>query len=714
MDKKILRLLIIDDSADDADIPVSVLRKNGYMLKSRRVQDLAGMQSALNKSKWDLVVSEYRLPHLGAMLALDTVKHVSPDLPFFVLTEKINDADLIEVMRAGARDVILKSEPARIVPAIERELAVVEEWGNYKKTSALLQEIENKHQAMIDGSMEAICYSHDGMHVDANRAFLDLFGYGGLEELEGVPVLDLIDKSDHGRFKRYLRKADKNNKKSAEPQEFQARKKDGSKVKIYVSVSVINIGGEDCTQIVVDEASKHDSSGNDSGETGLRDPLTGVYKRDYFLQALAKAVGQVKGGGKASALLYVELDGLKAINERFGKAAGDRLLRQVADYFGDTLDNAVLSRFGGDEFAVLLHDNNQKNAEAVAEKLRQCVKDASRAAIGQAEAAECTLGLIMIDRTAASVEKILSLAYGACEQAKKQARNPAATRAPEEETRTPQVESGSRNLNMWRPRIQKALDYGAFQLVYQPVINLIGDPSEYFEVLIRLPGDDDELIPAGEFVPAAEQSGQIHAIDQWVIKHALTGLADLHKRGQKASFFVNLSQHAPQNKELVPLIRQSLRENSVAGEYLILEIDESTIGNDSQAAEEFMRDVTKIGCRISLDNFGARLASLGHLRNLPIEFLKIDAAVISDIATDNIKQMVLKTIVQIAKLLNKKTIGKCVEDEDTLSLLYSYEFDYLQGNYFQYANAQPEFAFAGETTLSSDTDTPGSSWPPTS
>ncbi len=127
-----------------------------------------------------------------------------------------------------------------------------------------------------------------------------------------------------------------------------------------------------------------------------------------------------------------------------------------------------------------------------------------------------------------------------------------------------------------------------------------------------------------------------------------------------------------------------------------------------------MRNLTKLGCRISLDNFGARLASLSHLRNLPIEFLKIDAAVISDVATDNIKQLVLKTIVQIAKLLNKKTIGKCVEDEDTLSLLYSYELDYLQGNYFQYANTQPEFAFSGETTLSSDTDTPGSSWPPTS
>ena len=713
MGKKILRLLIIDDSPDDADIPVSVLRKNGYMLKSQRVQDLAGMQSALNKAKWDLVVSEYRLPHLGAMLALDTVKHIKPDLPFFVLTKKINDADLIEIMRAGARDVILKSEPTRIVTAVERELAVVEEWDNYKKTTALLQEIENKHQAMIEGSMEAICYSHDGMHVDANRAYLDLFGYDGLKELEGVPVLDLIDKSDHARFKSYLRKVNKNKKKPTEPQEFQARKKNGSRAKIYVSVSVINIGGEDCTQIVVDDASKHGGSDNDSGATGLRDPLTGAYKRDYFLQALAKAAGQVKGGGKASALLYIELDGLKAINEQFGNAAGDRLLRQIAEHFGDALDNAVLSRFGGDEFAILLYDNNQENAEAVAKKLRQCVKDASRATIGQAEAAECTLGLIMIDRTAGSVEKILSLAYGACEQAKKQTRSRAATPAPEAAAKTPKIETEFRNLNTWRQRIQKALDYGAFQLVYQPIINLIGDPAEYFEVLIRLPGNDDELISAGEFVPAAEQSGQIHAIDQWVIKHALSGLADLHKNGQKASFFINLSQHAPQNKELVPLIRQSLRDNGLPGEYLILETDESTIGNNPQAAEEFMRDVTKLGCRISLDNFGARLASLGHLRNLPIEFLKIDAAVVSDIATDNIKQLVLKTIVQIAKLLNKKTIGKCVEDEDTLSLLYSYELDYLQGNYFQYASTQPQFAFAGETTLSSDTDTPGGSWPPT-
>ncbi|NIO43709.1 MAG: EAL domain-containing protein, partial [Burkholderiales bacterium] len=165
--------------------------------------------------------------------------------------------------------------------------------------------------------------------------------------------------------------------------------------------------------------------------------------------------------------------------------------------------------------------------------------------------------------------------------------------------------------------------------------------------------------------------------------------------------------------DLVPLISQVLEECKLEGQHVILELDESVLEIDANRAATFMRAVNKLHCRLSLDSFSARLTTLGRLRDLPVEFLKIDGTVARDAATDNIKQIMLKTIVQIAKLLNKKTIGKCVEDEETLSLLYSYELDYLQGNYFQHADTAPEYKFAGETTLSSDTD-PLSGWPPSS
>ena len=706
MEKNILHLLVVDDSPDDAELPVNVLRKAGYMLKSQRVHDTTSMQHALDKGNWDLVISKHTLPHYGAQQALETMKRAHRHMPLIILTEKINDEELAKIMRAGVRDVVLKSDLGRLAPAIERELAVVRERETYQQSSERLREIEGKHQAMIDGAREAICYSHDGMHVDVNRAYLRLFGYEGLAELEGVPVLDLIDRSDHDRFKEYLRKVTKGNHKSDEPQRFQALRKDGSKVPVEISLSLIDLGGETCTQIVVSDVAKHavasDAKGNDD-----RDVVTGTYDRERFLRELGKAIEQAKSGGKNSALIYLELDGLKEVNEKHGHHTGDELLREIARQFqAIVVKDGMVSRFGGDEFAVLLPGATLGQAQRLAEGLKQGVSEAATHLSLAANAVSATTGLIMIERTSGSVEKILSLAYGACDQAKKQKKTVPVVSAP----KARKTDAESARLLLWRERIQRALDHNSFQLVYQPVINLIGDPSEYYEVLIRLAGDNDELVVAGEFMPIAERSGQALAIDDWVLRHALTGLAQLHKEGQQAGFFINVSSQAVADDGFPSRIRETLKNNKLDGRHVILEADESCIEQDAKRATAFIRAVNKLGCRLSLDNFGARLALLGRLRELPIEFLKIDGTLARDAGKDNIKQIVLKTIVQVAKLLNKKTIGKCVEDEETLSLLYSYELDYLQGNYFQHADVQPEYKFAGETTLSSEDPLGG--WPP--
>jgi diguanylate cyclase (GGDEF)-like protein/PAS domain S-box-containing protein len=646
------------------------------------------------------------LPHYGAQQALETMKRAHRHMPLIILTEKINDEELAKIMRAGARDVVLKSDLGRLAPAIERELAVVRERETYQQSSERLREIEGKHQAMIDGAREAICYSHDGMHVDVNRAYLRLFGYEGLAELEGVPVLDLIDRSDHDRFKEYLRKVTKGNHKSDEPQRFQALRKDGSKVPVEIGLSLIDLGGETCTQIVVSDVAKH-AVASGATRNADRDVVTGTYDRERFLRELGKAIEQAKSGGKNSALIYLELDGLKEVNEKHGHDTGDELLREIARQFqAIVVKDGMISRFGGDEFAVLLPGATLEQAQRLAEGLKQGVTEAATRVSLAANAVNATTGLIMIERTSGSVEKILSLAYGACDQAKKQKKPVPVVSAP----KAREADAESARVRVWRERIQRALDHDSFQLVYQPVINLIGDPSEYYEVLIRLAGENDELVAAGEFMPIAERSGQALAIDDWVLRHALTGLAQLHKEGQQASFFINVSSQAVTDDGFPSRIQETLKNNKLDGRHVILEADESCIEQDEKHATAFIRAVNKVGCRLSLDNFGARLALLGRLRELPIEFLKIDGTLARDAGNDNIKQIVLKTIVQIAKLLNKKTIGKCVEDEETLSLLYSYELDYLQGNYFQHADVQPEYKFAGETTLSSEDPLGG--WPP--
>ena len=279
--------------------------------------------------------------------------------------------------------------------------------------------------------------------------------------------------------------------------------------------------------------------------------------------------------------------------------------------------DGMISRFGGDEFVVLLPGATQGPAQRLAEGLKQAVGQVATRVGLAASAVSGTTGLIVIERTSGSVEKILSLAYGACEQAKKQKKTTPTVSAP----KAREADAESARMELWRERIQRALDHDSFQLVYQPVINLIGDPSEYYEVLIRLAGNNDELVAAGEFMPIAERSGQALAIDDWVLRHALTGLAQLHKDGQHAAFFINVSNQAVNDEGFPSRIRETLKNNKLDGRHVILEADESCVEQDGKRATAFIRAVNKLGCRLSLDNFGARLALLGRLRELRNNFV---------------------------------------------------------------------------------------------
>jgi diguanylate cyclase (GGDEF)-like protein/PAS domain S-box-containing protein len=706
VDKKILRLLIVDDSPDDTEVAATTLRRAGYMLKTQRVQDLTSMQAALDKGQWDVVLCEYSLPHFGAQLALDLLRRTGHEIPFLVVTRNIKDTDLAKIMRAGALDVIMKNQPFRLPPVIERELRVHEERRAYRQATQALQETENKHRAIVDGSLEAIGYCQDGMHVDANKAYLDLFGYGNKGELEGVPVMNLIDKNDQSRFKDYLRKT--GGQSTQAPQEFLATKQDGARLHVELIVSAIVLNGERCVQIVANDISKRKAVENRLLYLNQHDPLTGLFNRHFFIQEINKTLEQVKKDGSRSGLIYIDLNQLKEINDEYGHAAGDRLLLKVARMFREKLgETAVLGRFGGDEFAVLLHKIGDTELRKTANVLHEALKETSFSEGGKTFSCSGTLGVVAVGKDTENAQKILSDAYHASQQARPRKPEPVFEAAPE----TPKVEAKKPELRRvpvsdWAARLQTALDKNGLDLAYQPIVNLHGDPAEYFEVLVRLLGDKGESISAGEFMPAAEQSGLAPAVDRWVAREAVRALAEMHREKRRTTFFVNLCPAALHDPELLILIQKQLHESGVKPEYLALETDEATLMANPAEAKTFLQTVKKIGCRFSVDNFGNNLSSLNQLRDLPIDFLKIAGMHIRNLATDTVAQTSLKALIQVAKAIDKKVIAKFVEKAEDLAILWNLGVDYVQGNYFQEADTPLSYEFGGEATLSSDPSAP--------
>ena len=722
MEKKILRLLIVDDSPDDAELAVAALRKAGYMLKNQRVQDLASMQAALDKGAWDVILSEYTLPHFGAQLALDLIKRTNLETPFIVVTRNIRDTDLVKIMRNGAHDVVMKTQSARLAPVVERELRVAEERRRFREISQSLQEMETKNRAIIDGSREAICYCQDGMHIDANNAYLEMFGYESFSELEGIPALNLIDKSDHPRFKEYFRKTSTHN--AVPPQEFLALKKDGSHFHAELVISPIALNGENCTQFVVTDVSKRKAVENRLQYLNQHDPLTGLYNRHHFTQELTKAIEKVKEQDSQSALLYIDLHELKDINESLGHAAGDRQLLKIARLCRDTLgESCMLARFSGDEFTALLHDMDESRIKGAVASLLGALKETSFTEGGKTFKCNGTVGMVVIDKNVESAQAILNKAYQACQhnrpakpapapEAKPApaAPIPAAADVPALETAKPDapkpVEVRPSTGADWEARLKTALEKDGFQLAYQPIVNLHGDPAEYFEVLLRLVGRNNELIPAGQFLPAAEKFGLATAIDRWVIRQSIQSLAALHRDGRQASFFINLCPASLKDPELLSILQKQIAAARLKPGHVVLEADEPAVTANAADAAMFMQAVHKIGCRFTVDNFGNNLNTLSRLRGMPIEFLKISGSLIRNLSNDELTRTSLKALLELAKAMNKQTIAKFVEKADDLGALWNLGFDYVQGNYFQEAEARPDYAFTDEATLSSDTSTP--------
>jgi diguanylate cyclase (GGDEF)-like protein/PAS domain S-box-containing protein len=717
-DKKILRLLIVDDSPDDAEATVQSIRKNGYMLKQSRVQDLASMQAALDKGPWDAVVSEYTLPHFGAQMAHDVLRNANLDLPFIVVTRQIKDDDVLRIMRAGVHDVVLKNQLARLTPALERELKAAQDRAELAAATRTVKEMEDKHHAVIEGSRDAICYSQDGMHVDANKAYLDLFGYGEVSELEGIPVMNLIDKSDHPRFKDFLRKS--TGKTDTEAQEFLGIRQDGTRFHVEIAASAIQLQGEIGVQLAAADVSKRRAVESKLQYLNQHDPLTGLYNRHYFLQEVTKAIEKTQRNEARGTILYIDLEQLKSINDTLGYATGDRLLIKIARVFRERLGESVLlARFGGDEFAALLYNKSERELQQVADALHNALKETSFTEDGRTYHCHCTLGVTAIDAEAENAQKVMLKAYHASQRAKPPQAAAPATQPPAAE-RMPAVSMPAATAaaepapvhkppaaprpaaaasSEWPVRIRTALEKDGFQLIYQPIINLHGDAAEMFEVLVRMVGESDELITAGAFMPAAEASGLSKDIDRWVVRQAIVALGELHREGRTASFFVNLSPSAFADPDLIPLVIQGVRAVGVRPEHLVFEVDEADLSAHPAEAKNLIWAITKIGCRFAIDNFGRDVESLNHVRDMPIQFLKLDGALVRNLA-DPVTQAAVKAAVGVAKAIEKKVVAKSVEAADNLAALWNLGVDYVQGNYFQQADGESGYEFVGETTLS--------------
>lgn len=700
-EKQLLRILIADDSPDDVEMVSDVLRKAGFMLKTQRISDAAGLQAEVARAGWDLLLCEFNLAHTNPNQLLDVVRRGGADLPFIIFTWKIGDADVVKIMRAGAHDVVMKSR-AVVLPAVaERELKARAAREQQQTLRAALDELKDQQEALVEGAREAICYSQDGMHINANGAYLRLFGYSNMDELQGIPFLNLIDKKDHPALKEYFRKAQ--NGAPTDAATFTAVAQDGRRFQVEIALSQLTLKGEACQQIVVNDVSQRKAAEQKLAYLSQHDPLTGLYNRHYFLQQLQAALQAAKEKNRKACLIYIDVAQLHAINAEFGLDVGDRLLLKLGNLFRERAGQGdTVARLGGDEFGVLL-TGDKAAGEALAQKLRDGLKQSPLQEQGKTRECQCRIAVLELDGKSPSAAQLLSEAHrhGAD---RRTAAAPAPAATPGAAPTPSNVVPLKADDQAWRGRIEQALAGNDMHLLFQPIVNLHAEPAENYEVLCRIGGDNKG---AGEFIAAAERAGLATAVDLWVINRLCKTMQELRAQGKEMRFFVNVSTMSLHDPQYLAGVRKALDGIQSNARALVFEIAETAVAQAPSVAAEFAHAVKKLGGQCAIDDFA--LGNMQFVRTAPVSYLKIASALVQDLANDNIAQLMVQAIAQIGKSLQKRLIAKSVENADMLTTLWNYEIDFVQGHYFQPPGSELGYDFNVES-LSSDNAVTG--WRP--
>jgi diguanylate cyclase (GGDEF)-like protein/PAS domain S-box-containing protein len=404
------------------------------------------------------------------------------------------------------------------------------------------------------------------------------------------------------------------------------------------------------------------------------DFLTGLFNRRHFELELAKETERVARYGSPGAVLVIDLDNFKDVNDTFGHKAGDDVLKGVAGLLRQRLRHTdVVARLGGDEFAVLLPQADADHARTVADEVVKALGRQTAVLADQSIRVTASIGVTLFDGLT-DVE-VLAYADRAMYEAKEGGRNRFAMYRPVPAGK----ERGSTRL-IEAERIRRALEEDRFTLYCQPILDLSTNEIYQYELLLRLPDEDKgELLPPSAFLYGAERFGLIQSIDGWVVRKAIALIAEHAREGLKLVLNVNLSGKSIGDRKLVALIEETLAESGIDPARLTFELTETAAIGNIEDARAFACGLRARGCQFALDDFGAGFGSFYYLKNFPFDYLKIDGDFIRSFATSPMDRLVVEAIVSIARGMGKKTVAEFVADEETARILRDIGVDFAQG-----------------------------------
>ena len=686
-----LRLLLVDDSLTEADNVTNTLRSAGHAVRASREDTLNGIEQALTQQTWDLLVCRAALTTAPPRELVNIVHRLGRDLPCIVLTSGQDENE--ELYNLGMQDVIPIGDSKRLQFAVQRELQSLFNRRTARRNERALRESEKRSRLLLESSKDAVAYMHEGMHIYVNSAYLELFGYEEAEDIDGLPILDLIAIDDQNTFKTVFRQFSEQVESQSVHVSVQGVRDDGGLFKADIEFSHAEVEGENCTQVVVRNESEHEDVGSEQLQL-LRDHdfLTGLYNRVRFMDELEKVAGRAGDSQGDAALLYIVLDDFQLIKEQLGVAASEQVLKEVGKMLRKGIvDGDLLAHYADQVFTVIVNsdDDNYVNERA---KAYGGIIDGYRSQSSDKPLdIKCSIGISRISETSSKVENILNHADKACALVQHNSDERVMRyQAPTIELEEAEIDEAA----SWKPRLEVAIEKQNFTLHYQPIVSLHGKEQELYEVLLRIIDEETgDLIAAEDFIGFAASFDMMGVIEQWVIPNALKSLAEHKQRFPKTRFFLKLSKQTICDPAFIDWLFGLLKEHGISGESLTFEVSETDAMANVDETKATLTKLKEAGCEFGLEHFGSGLNFSSSLDLLDVDYLKINGAFVENMANDAENQAAVKAIIEMSKNAGKRSIAEFVSDANSLALLWRLGVDYAQGYYIHEPSGELNYNF---------------------
>ncbi|UTF58728.1 bifunctional diguanylate cyclase/phosphodiesterase [Gilvimarinus sp. DA14] len=667
-----LKVLFVEDSEVDAELTTAELERGGFIPASQLVQTYDEMAAALSDESWDVVICDYRMPQFSAEQALQTVKDFGLDLPFIITSGAVSAEDVVSLLKQGAHDFMDKSALARLVPAIEREIRDAQV---RRIKNAAERRVQVLSQAVEQSPVAIVITDDQGIIEYVNPCFEQSLGYSSSEamgqplgftfaEQESVAALDKLWQTGCG----------------GQPWrgEFASRTKSGQLVWEFIKVTPL-VDSEKNVDPSHYLAVKEDITVRLNYEQQLvrqahYDDLTGFANRVLLMDRLTLALESAKRSGNKVAVLGIDLDHFKNVNDSLGHSIGDTLLKEAAERLSECVRGGdTLARMGGDEFVVVIPElQDLRDVHEVSKKiLRQF--NSPFTIFGREYFVTTSLGIALYPDDGTNPHLLLRNADLAMYQAKDQGRNRYCFFT--EEINTALLDRLELEANLRYAVVRDQL-----HVHYQPIVDLQTNRAVGVEALVRWRQRDETLRMPGDFIPLAEEIGVVQEIDSWVLHTALRQVTQvLSDAKELVRVALNISPKQLQVERFSELVTATLAEFDMRPEQLELEITERILMEDTQVTRENLEQLGAMGVRLSIDDFGTGYSSLGYLQKYPFTTLKVDRSFVSNISRSESAKRLIETIVSLAHGLGMEVVAEGVETEPELEFIRSVGCDLAQG-----------------------------------